>query len=204
MKITEIRNILERRKGQRMQQEQQIESLKTEIRNLKKELFNHEKALAVVREVALQTQQQLQYHISDITSMALESVFPDPYEVKIDFVERRNTTECDIYFERDGVRVDPLEASGYGAVDIAAFALRIAAWSMSVPRKRNVIIMDEPMRFVSAEYQEAASAMIKEVSDKLGMQFIIISHNPVMATYADRVFETSIRKGITKIKAYEN
>lgn len=204
MKISEIRNILERRKGQRMQQEQQIESLRTEIRNLKKELFNHEKALAVVREVSIQTQQQLQYHISDITSMALESVFPDPYEVKIDFVERRNSTECDIYFERDGVRVDPLESSGYGAVDIAAFALRIASWSMSVPMKRNVIIMDEPMRFVSAEYQEAASAMIKEVSDKLGIQFIIISHNPVMATYADHVFETSIKKGITKIKSYEN
>lgn len=204
MKISEIRNILERRKGQRMQQEQQIESLRTEIRNLKKELFNHEKALAVVREVSIQTQQQLQYHISDITSMALESVFPDPYEVKIDFVERRNSTECDIYFERDGVRVDPLESSGYGAVDIAAFALRIASWSMSVPMKRNVIIMDEPMRFVSAEYQEAASAMIKEVSDKLGIQFIIVSHSEMIAQHADKVFHVSIKKGISKIKAYEN
>lgn len=200
MNITEIRKILERRKGQKIQQEEQIKLLKAEVRDLKRDLHNHEKALAVVREVAVQTQQQLQYHISDITSMALESVFPDPYEVKIDFVERRNSTECDIYFERDGSRIDPLEASGYGAVDIAAFALRIASWSMSVPRKRNVIIMDEPMRFVSAEYQEAASAMIKEVSDKLGIQFIIVTHNAVMATYADRVFETSIRKGITKIK----
>ena len=63
-----------------------------------------------------------------------------------------------------------------------------------------IIIMDEPMRFLSEEYQENASEMIKEISNKLGIQFIIVTHNQTLTAYADKVFEVSIRKGISKVK----
>ena len=146
------------------------------------------------------TQQQLSFHISDITSLALEAVFPDPYALQVEFIQRRNKTECDLYFVRDGEKVDPLSASGGGAVDVAAFALRIASWSMTKPRTRNVIILDEPLRFLSANLQERASSMIKELSDKLGIQFIVVTHEPILANYADRTFNVSIKNGISKIE----
>ena len=41
--------------------------------------------------------------------------------------------------------------------------------------------------------------MIKEISEKLGIQFIIITHEPILASYADKVFETKIKKGVTEI-----
>ena len=148
----------------------------------------------------MQTQQTLQFHISDITSLALEAVFPDPYALQVEFIQRRNKTECDLYFVRDGEKVDPLSASGGGAVDVAAFALRIASWSMTKPRTRNVIILDEPLRFLSANLQERASSMIKELSDKLGIQFIVVTHEPILANYADRTFNVSIKNGISKIE----
>ena len=85
-------------------------------------------------------------------------------------------------------------------MDVAAFALRIASWSMSMPHSQNTIILDEPLRFLSADCQEKASAMIKELSQRLGLQFIIVTHESVLASYADKVFETSIRKGVTRIK----
>lgn len=96
--------------------------------------------------------------------------------------------------------MDPMSASGGGAVDIAAFALRIASWSMNSPRTRNTIILDEPLRFLSGDNQERASAMIKELSQRLGLQFIIITHNEILSSYADRTFTTSLKKGVTKIK----
>ncbi len=115
-------------------------------------------------------------------------------------VQRRNKTECDLYFERDGNKMDPLSASGGGAVDVASFALRVASWSMQRPRSRNTMILDEPLRFLSADHQEQASVMIKEISQKLGIQFIIITHESILASYADKIFETKIRKGITTIQ----
>jgi len=200
MSLQLLRNKLEQQKGQKQQIENAIQTLKQSLIEIRRNLNRHEQAREIVRTVGLETQRQLQYNISDITSLALEAVFPDPYELKVEFVERRNKTECDLKFVRGDMEIDPLTASGVGAVDVAAFALRIASWSMARPRTRNVIILDEPFRFLSENYQDQASQMLKELSTKLGIQFIIVTHEMTLASYADRTFEVSIYKGISKVK----
>ena len=198
-RIQDIRNKLEQQKGQRIQIEASISRIGQEVKEYGKDLRRHEQAREVIREVGLKTQQQLQYHISDITSLALEAVFPNPYELIAEFVQRRNKTECDLYFVRNDNRMDPLSASGVGAVDVAAFALRVASWSMARPKSRPVIVLDEPFRFLSANYQEQASIMIKEISQKLGIQFIVITHETILTSCADKIFEVKIHKGISKV-----
>lgn len=199
MTVQQLRNKLEQQKGQKQQVELSLVAVQAEIVQKTESLHKHEQAKEIIRKVGLDTQSQLQVSISDITSLALEAVFPDPYELKVEFVQRRNKTECDLYFVRDGNRVDPLSASGVGAVDVASFALRIASWSMSIPHSNNMIIMDEPFRFLSENYQEQASIMLKEISNKLGIQFLIVTHNPTLASYADKTFNVSIHKGISKV-----
>lgn len=164
-------------------------------------IVRHTKAREILKLVGLQTQQELEYHISSITSLAMQSVFGEgSYNVLIEFIQRRNKTECDILFERDGEKFHPLDSSGGGAVDVAAFALRIASWSMQNPRTRNVIILDEPFRFLSTDNQEKASQMIKEVSNRLGIQFIIITHEEMLTLYADKVFTIKNKKGKSKVE----
>ena len=200
MNSSNFRKQLEQLKGAKQLTEQQITDTETTITDLNRSLHFHEKAREIVREVGMKTQEQLQYSISDITSLALESIFEDPYELKVEFVQRRNKTECDLLFVRDGERVDPLTASGGGAVDVASFALRIASWSMQNPRTRSLIVLDEPLRFLSVDLQEKASMMIKELSEKLGIQFLIITHEETLATYADKEFRVVNKKGISEIK----
>jgi len=199
MDLRQYRSKLEQLKGRKIQLEKTISEISTEIRNSKRSLNQHEQAREIMKEVGLKTQQTLQLHISDITTLALSAVFRDPYELKVEFVQRRNKTECDLIFVRDGNESDPLTASGGGAVDVAAFALRIASWTMQRPRSRNVIILDEPMRFLSVDLQERASQMIKEISEKLNLQFIIITHEPTLAVSADAAFTVGIRKGTSKV-----
>ena len=197
--IKTCRAWLERQKGKKQEIDEQIDSLKEEIEQNQRELKRYEKAREVIKLVGVETQRQLQYHIGDITSLALESVFPDPYKLELEFIERKNKTECAVFFVRDGMRRDPLSSSGIGAVDVATFALRVASWSMQNPQSRNVIILDEPMKNVSVEYQEKTSQMIKEISQKLNIQFIIVTHNQVLTSYADRIFTTKIKNRITTI-----
>lgn len=194
-----LRNRLEQQKGQKSQIEKNLNEVKQEARLQNRSLHWHEKAREIVRDVGLKTQQQLQFNISDIVSLALDSVFDDPYELKVDFVQRRNKTECDLLFVREDLKIDPIEASGVGAIDIASFALRIASWSMKYPRTRSIIMLDEPFRHLSTNYQERASAMIKEISEKLGLQFVIVTHEENLLSSADKVFEVSIRKGISRV-----
>jgi len=203
MKITDLRNRFEREKGKRIELENDIRTLRISMRKNKKLIQLMEEAREIIRIVGIETQKQLQYHISDIASLALESIFENPYKLILEFIKRRNKIECDIAFERDEIKYDePLENSGGGTIDVSSYALRIASWSMERPQTRNIIILDEPLKNVSAEYQELASEMLKEVADKLNIQFIIVTHNTVLTTYADRVFETSIRKRITNVKTY--
>ena len=189
-----MKSSLEQMKGKKSQIENDIKEHKINVEDNIEKQAQHEQAREIIREVGMKTQQQLQYHISDITSLALEAVFPNPYKLEMEFIQRRNKTECDIFFSRDGKQIDPLSASGGGAVDIASFALRIASWSLQKPNKRNTIILDEPMKYVSEEYVDKASLMIKEVGKKLGIQFVIITHEPRLAAFADRTFQTNIKK----------
>jgi DNA repair exonuclease SbcCD ATPase subunit len=198
--IRSLRNKLEQQKGQLQQVQLSLATLQSELESARTSLHKHEEAREIIRKVGAETQSQLTFHIKDIVSLALDSVFDSPYTFGVDFVQRRSKTECDLYFEREGNRIDPMTASGVGAVDIASFALRIASWSMARPRTRNVIILDEPFRFLSENYQEQASLMLKEISEKLGIQFLVITHNQTLTTSADKVFEVSIKKGVSQVK----
>ena len=200
--IQDLRNKFERKKGRRDQIEVSITTLSEKISDTKILLLRHEEAREILRAVGLETQRALQFHISDITSLALEAVFDDPYELVAEFVQRRNKTECDLYFSRRGSRVDPLDASGGGAVDVASFALRIAAWSMQTPKRRNTIILDEPMKFLDTQTDrlERASMMLKELSKRLGLQFLVVTHEDTLTEHADRVFQVKQnKKGVSHV-----
>lgn len=198
--VQELRNELERKKGQRFQTEKTLSRTKREIKENNKSLVLHEKAREIIRMVGLKTQEQLQFHISDVVSLALESVFANPYKLELDFVKRRDKTECDIWFVRNDERVKPINASGGGAVDIASLALRVASWSMKTPRTRPVLILDEPTKMLSKDLSDKASFMLKEISNKLGIQMIIITHDSALSMWADKGFTATIKNGITKIK----
>lgn len=158
-----------------------------------------EEANVLLQEVAKKTQEELEVHISRIVSLALDSVFSDPYKFQIDFVSKRNRTEADIFFTRDGNRIDPMTASGCGAVDVASFALRVSLWNLA-GKHRAVIFLDEPFRFLSKNLQPAAGEVLKQLSEKLNLQFILVSHEEELIYAADKVFHVSQRKGISMVK----
>lgn len=185
--MNKYRKALDKLTFHKQSQEEGLLSEERKRRECVKLLKQAEKAKEVIREVGIRTQQQIQYHISDVTSLAMQAVFPDPYTLEVEFVQRRNKTECDIYFARNGNRVDPLNASGGGVVDVASLALRVASWSLMSPRTRSTIIQDEPMRFVSSDLQERAGEMVSEISRKLGLQFIMITHEESLTIHADKV-----------------
>jgi len=192
--ISEIRNELERRKGKKSQIELSILQTRKKLGTQKRDLKHHEQAREIIREAGLKTQQSLSFHISEITSLALSSVFDDPYSLSVEFIHKRNKTECELKFLRGGQKADPMDSTGGGAVDIASFALRIASWSMSHPQLRNTIILDEPFKNLDKKLIEKGSAMLKEVSKKLGIQFIIVTHEDDLIASADKVFKVQMKK----------
>jgi len=179
-------------KGQRELLIGQRDEVEKHIEILSYQLETATQARSIVQIVAENTQAKITYHISNLVSSALAAVFPTPYKFEMRFVQRRNKTEADLIFNKEGNESDDLmNSAGGGVVDIAGLALRVALWSLR--KNRAVIIMDEPLRFLSADLQERASNMLKEISSKLGIQIIMVSHLKGMIAAADKVI--TIDKG---------
>ncbi len=155
------------------------------------------KARIVLQQVASDTQKQIEYHISNLVTMALAAVFPDPYEFQLRFVQRRNKTEADLIFIKNGNEIDNLlENGGGGVADVASLALRFALWS--IKKSRPTILLDEPIKFLhNPTYQEKASDLLKMVSDKLGVQLIIVSDQKELLRSADKVIDISQVDGVS-------
>ena len=72
--IQSLRNQLERKKGERDQLQQTIDELKQKIQKDKRMAIRHEKALEIVKQVGLALQKQLEYHLSEQVSLAMEAI----------------------------------------------------------------------------------------------------------------------------------
>lgn len=190
-----LRSILERKKGHRDQLKSNIEKTKQEIKNLKRDILRHDKAYTIIKQVGLNTQKQLEFHLSEQVSLAMEAVFPDPYMLKVDFQEKRGKTEANFLFVRDELELDPIGNVGGGTIDIASLALRIAYWAIRQDKKvRPLLLLDEPFsRLKGEETNRQALAMIQAISKKLGLQIIMISDERVsreqIIDNADKVFQ---------------
>lgn len=200
MVLKEIRSSIERAKGQRDLIEDTLVVYRLSTKQLKKEVKCSEKAQVIIQKVAQETQAELEYHISDIVTLALDTIFDDPYKFKVKFVVKRSKTECELLFEKEGDLVDPLSASGGGVIDTASFALRIALWTLQAPKSRNTIILDEPFKFLSKDLLPRACDLLQELQKKLNLQFIIVTHLDELAECANKTFEVKIKKGISHIK----
>lgn len=199
--ITKTKSALYRDQGKRNLLQDQKKSAEREQKELEKHYDSVIKARSVIQIVAENTQKSIEYHVSNLVTMALSSVFPDPYEFSLRFVQRRNKTEADLIFSKGKNETDDiLNTGGGGVADVASFALKVSLWS--IKKNRPVFFLDETFKFLhNPAYQEKASEMIKEVSRKLGLQIIIISDQQNILKEADKVIEIENVNGNSRMKS---
>jgi recombinational DNA repair ATPase RecF len=200
-KLQTIRQELEQRKGARNKVKKDLKNSKKERTRQNLKLQQTEKALEISKQVGLKTQQELEYHINNLVSAAITSVFPDnPYKFRALFIERRGKTECDLMLERDGELVNALNSAGGGVVDVVSLALRIASLSMKSNHIHPVLLLDEPFKHLSIDLQNRAEQMLYELASKVNIQIICNSHTISGIENADRVFQSTIKNGRSIIK----
>jgi DNA repair exonuclease SbcCD ATPase subunit len=136
------------------------------------------RALATAQAIAKEVQQKAHRQVSDLVTRCLAAVFDEPYAFHMEFEEKRGRTEARLVFRRGDLEVDPMSAAGGGVVDVAAFALRLSALALRRPGVRRLMVLDEPFRFVSAEYRPRVRALLETLAKETGFQFVIVTHSP--------------------------
>lgn len=151
-----------------------------------------EEAQVFLQKIAQDTQNQLKFNIEDIVQLCLDTCYPDKYEFKLEFVVKRGKTEAKIMCLDDGEEIDIMHDTGGGVSDLIAFGLRIAVWSLG--RTRNVMILDEPGKFLDVNLKPRFGDVIRELSRELKLQFLLITHDKEVTNIADRIFHVTLEK----------
>jgi hypothetical protein len=140
---------------------------------------NLERAQALAQRVAERVQHQAHKQLATLVTRCI-ALFDEPYTFRITFTRARGRTEAHLNFRRDGVEVDPIEAAGLGVVDVAALALRVT--SLLLSQGRRVLILDEPLKWVSerGDYRERCRALLEALARELQVQFILVTHDPLL------------------------
>jgi ABC-type cobalamin/Fe3+-siderophores transport system ATPase subunit len=144
-------------------------------------VLDHKQAQEIAQDVARRLQETAHEQIASIVTRCLQSVFMDNYEFRIVFEKKRGKTEARFVFVLAGEEVDPLRNSAGGEVDVASFALRLAALLLHKPPLRRLLVLDEPMRCLSKNHSEAVAELFRELSEELGVQIIMVTHDKSLA-----------------------
>ena len=177
-----------------------LEIKEKEYNSIKEYNENLLKARIVVGNAGTFTQTYLKSYIEEMVTTALQAVFEqEDYQFIIDFDIKRNKPEAKISLKLRGEETDPKDSCGGGVLDVASFALRVVLWSIENPKSTNTLILDEPMKFLHGRIENAMK-MIKDLSKKLGIQFIIVSQLSEMAEQADKIFEISHNGKFSEVK----
>ena len=205
MDIQKIKEMVSTCKGIDFQLTKDIENYTQKEKQLNHDLKLLEDAQVFLQKIAQETQEHLRFQIEDIVNLALETCFPGEYIFQIKFEISRGKTEAELVFldQKTKRQIDPMNASGGGVVDLTTFALRIACYALERGTD-NVIILDEPFRFLSRDLQQRAGEILKTLSERMNLQIVMVSHIGEIIDVADKVFEVKKNEnGISRVKVVD-
>ena len=199
MNIQKYRHYIEKQKGKKEQILKNIQEIQNILKKEKTNIQNIEEAQLILQAVAQETQSYYELYISEIVTNALVSIFDDTYTFRLIFKSKRGKTEAEFYLLKNNNIIQIKDSVGGGVVDIISFALRIALWKIQQPASANTVILDEPFKFVDYSLKQKIGELIKLLSEKLNIQFIIVTHDKELIDIADELFKVEKQQDTSKI-----
>jgi DNA repair exonuclease SbcCD ATPase subunit len=131
--------------------------------------------------------------IESIVSAGLQTVFGNDLWL---VVEKKETARGNSYrlLVRDGETVgNPMDSFGGGVVNVISFLLRVILIKRFKLAK--LLILDEQFNNVSEDYLPHVSEMLHKFTHENGFTILAVTHQPILASAADAIYQVSVEKG---------
>ena len=151
----------------------------------------------IARKAAGLVQDNLAAKLSGIVTKAISTVFEEPIEFVVQFVERRGVSECDLSLKIGEDYYDILNEQGGGVADVCSMCLQMAFIMMS--QVNRVLVIDEPARHMDVVAQERFIAVIKQLCQELKFTIIMVTHSQAFSDNADKVFTVTKKGGVSYV-----
>lgn len=159
-----------------------------DIVDLGEEMVLLEKTSDVLNSLAKTSREKTIGLIETLVTHALRSIWEEPFDFRIETVEKRGVTQDQPKLLKDGVEASIMDGHGGGIVNVVAFVLRLIFILKKKPALRKVVFLDEPFAYVSANYQPKVGELLRELTEKLGIDMLMVTHQEILESYADLVY----------------
>lgn len=168
------------------------------LKELEDDMITIGKSQVLLQEVAKDVQSQLSIKIDNIVNLGLATLFPE-YNFHLEYVTSRGKTEVKFLItDNDGDEIDVMNQNGGGVIDVLTFCLRVAVYAIS--NVSPIIIFDEPFRFISKSLRSKVSELLNVLSEKLSLQFIIVTHMDEISDNANVVYKVIKKDGVSNVE----
>jgi len=192
-KINDLKEDLAEVKAKQKIYGEQIKQHGSDIDFLDEQMRDHEQARDIIILAGEQAQKNFTDRIESLVSSAVQSVYEErDFQCKLILEQKRNRTECRIAVFENDEELNPADDCGGGILDIISLGIKIVLWYLENPRSRNVMILDEPFRWLGA-LSERAGRMLKELSERLDIQFIIVTHDDNLIPAFDSCYQVNYK-----------
>lgn len=179
--LTQLRQKVQEDRAALNYHKQRLDDIEKRTRRETRYETTLKKCRTILHNTALKVQKGVKEYLDKTVSMAEQTSFEDPYQFEAIFETKHNETECRMVFKRNGKERDPLNSTGGGPVDVAAFALRATVLWLSGGRV--LLFLDEPFRNTSPDRIPYIINMLESVSKKMDIQIIMITNRTELIRY---------------------
>jgi len=160
-------------------------------------------ALCLLEQCNIAARDFVKVEVEQLVTQGLRSIFEDPTaQFNIEFVTKRNQVEAEFTLSREegGTRIqgDILSTRGGGVVDVISISLRIII--MQLMKVKGPLVLDEPGKYISAQFIGAFGKFLTEVSNTFDRQMIMITHNDKLTEFANNTIEVYQVDGVSHIR----
>lgn len=170
---------------------------------------------AFLREVSDFSRRKSIGRIEDTVNSAMAQIFsPRDIKTKIEFDLKGGRVGANVWLT-NGENLEKIENRGGGIRDFVSVLLRVMFKKMSHPQLEGPIVLDESIKFLHSiekdrSYVTRAYKFLKEISESLGIQFILVTNNMDVQSSQDiidsidKLFTVKLTQGVSSIKEVYN
>ena len=171
-KIKNLKTLIDKNTFIKDSLEEKKEEIQKDINNINKETDTLLELKDFLMSVSANYRDQLCNLFTSLVTEALTSIFEKDIRFNIKLYTYRNEPAIDVSVIEDNLEVDPQKSCGGGLNDIISFVIKIIF--IYLKKSSKIIILDEPLKFLSRDYIEQSSNFIRDISKRLNIQIILV------------------------------
>ena len=190
------------KKAQNTLLNKEIESNNEKISKFESQIKVCKTALEFLEEIANLRRNSIKSKIESILTEAIKMIYGENYKVELTYSFKNNRSNMEIEAVKTtqfGEVRRTMEGFGGGVSDCIAVPLRLLVL-LGSRQTDKVCILDEAFKHVDIDRVDNVAQFIKNISSKLGIQIILLSHHEVMTGVANKVYQIQDNDGKSLIK----